>query len=54
MRSRLTTQVNNETALKLSKRAARVGMTRAEAFRFIALHGVASFLALLVGATKDR
>ena len=54
MKCKMTTIVNNETALKLSKRAARVGMTPREAFRYIIHYGVDSFLRLLVGATAQR
>jgi hypothetical protein len=54
MKAKISTEVNNETFLKLTNRARRVGMTPEEAFRFIALHGVDSFLRLLVGATKER
>lgn len=54
MKAKLATEVNNETYLKLKKRAMRIGMTPEEAFRLIALHGVASFLRLLVGATNGK
>lgn len=51
---RITTDINNETMLKLKKRAARIGITPAEAARVIATKGSAFFLGLLVGATKKR
>lgn len=54
MNSKLATVVNNETAIKLEKRAKRIGMTREEAFRYIAIHGPDSFLRLLVGATNGK
>lgn len=49
----ISTTVNNETMLKLARRAARVGMTPRDAFRVIATKGVQFFLAMLVGATKS-
>jgi antitoxin component of RelBE/YafQ-DinJ toxin-antitoxin module len=48
----LTTEINQETKLKLERRAARIGVTPEEAVRIIATKGVPFFLALLVGATK--
>lgn len=50
--ARLTTKLNHEDMLKLSRRAGRAGMTPAQAFRVIATKGVEFFLALMVGATK--
>lgn len=49
----ITTTINNETMLKLKRRAARVGMTPRDAFRLIATKGVRFFLTRLVGATKS-
>ena len=49
----ISTTINNETMLKLTRRAARVGMTPRVAFRMIATKGVQFFLARLVGATKS-
>ena len=49
----LSTTINNETMLKLTRRTARVGMTPRDAARVIATKGVKFFLALLVGATKS-
>ena len=49
---KLTTEINQETRLKLERRARRIGLTPEEAVRIIATKGVAFFLALLVGATK--
>lgn len=48
----LTTEINQETRLKLERRARRIGLTPEEAVRIIATRGVRFFLALLVGATK--
>ena len=48
----LTTEINQETRLKLERRARRIGLTPEEAVRIIATRGVHFFLALLVGATK--
>lgn len=48
----LTTEINQETRLKLERRARRIGLTPEEAVRIIATRGVQFFLALLVGATK--
>ena len=49
----ISTRINNETMLKLARRAARVGMTPSDAVRLIATKGVQIFLARLVGATKS-
>lgn len=49
---KLTTEINQETRLKLERRARRIGLTPEEAVRIIATKGVSFFLALLVGATK--
>ena len=49
---RLTTEINQETRLKLERRARRIGLTPEEAVRIIATKGVQFFLTLLVGATK--
>lgn len=49
----ISTTIDPETMLKLTRRAARVGMTPRVAFRVIATKGVQFFLALLVGATKS-
>lgn len=49
----LSTKIDPETMLKLTRRAARVGMTPRAAFREIATKGVRIFLARLVGATKS-
>lgn len=51
-RANLTTDINREDMRKLERRAARIGMSPAEAFRYIALNGVKNFLALMVGATS--
>lgn len=51
--ARLTTVLNREDMLKLSRRAERVGMTPTQAFRVIATKGVKFFLVLVVGATKS-
>jgi len=48
----LSTEINQETRLKLERRARRIGLTPEEAVRIIATKGVKFFLALLVGATK--
>lgn len=48
----LTTEINQETRLKLERRARRIGLTPEEAVRIIATRGVQFFLALLVGATR--
>lgn len=48
----LSTRINNETMLKLKRRAARVGMTPCDAVREIATKGVRFFLARLVAPTK--
>lgn len=48
----LTTEINQETRLKLERRARRIGLTPEEAVRIIATRGVPFFLALLVGATR--
>ena len=50
--AKMSTRINLEDMAKLKKRVARVGMTPNAAVRYIAKFGVASFLALLVGATK--
>ena len=50
--AKLTTTLNREDMLKLSRRAKRVGMTPVQAFHVIATKGVKFFLALMVGATK--
>lgn len=49
--SKISTCINNETMLKLKRRAERLGMTPSEAFRTIATKGPEFFLAMLVGAT---
>ena len=48
----LTTEINQETRLKLERRARRIGLTPEEAVRIIATRGVQFFLSLFVGATK--
>ena len=48
----LTTEINQETRLKLERRARRIGLTPEEAVRIIATRGVQFFLALFVGATR--
>lgn len=50
--STISTRLDNVTMLKLTRRAARVGMTPGEAFREIATKGPEFFLARLVGATN--
>lgn len=49
--SKISTCINNETMLKLKRRAERLGMTPSEAFKKIATEGPKFFLAMLVGAT---
>lgn len=49
----LITEINQETRLKLERRARRIGLTPEEAVRIIATRGVQFFLALLVGATNE-
>lgn len=49
----LTTEINHETMLKLTRRARRAGMTPKEAVKVIATKGVPFFLAKLVGATNE-
>ena len=49
---KLTTEINAETMIKLTRRARRAGMTPEEAVKIIATKGVRFFLAKLVGATK--
>ena len=48
----LTTELSNDTWIKLERRAKRLGLTAAEAARVIAVNGAEFFLAMLVGATK--
>lgn len=48
----ITTEINQETMLKLTRRAQRAGMTVNQAVEVIATRGVAFFLALLVAPTK--
>lgn len=48
----LTTEINQEDAIKLSRRAARAGLTVEQAVKVIATKGVQFFLGLLVGATN--
>lgn len=50
--AKLTTELNREDLMKLSRRAKRVGMTPSQAARVIATKGVKFFLALVVGATE--
>lgn len=50
--AKISTRINQETMLKLVRRARRAGMTPAQAVRVIATKGVSFFLSLLVGATK--
>lgn len=50
----ISTEINNETMIKLARRAARIGLTPEEAARVIATKGSAFFLNLLVGATKRK
>ena len=52
MQSKLETVVNNEIALKLKRRAAKVGMNPSQAMAYIARNGVKSFLALLIAPIK--
>lgn len=52
MATTISTELNREDMIKLTRRAARIGMSPQEAFRLIATKGVKFFLALLVGATK--
>lgn len=50
--AKLSTEINQETMLKLTRRAKRVGMTPEEAARVIVTKGVQFFLGLLVAPTK--
>ena len=50
--SEISTTLDPETMLKLTRRAARVNMTPPQAVQVIATKGVRFFLGLLVGATK--
>lgn len=50
----MSTEVSNDVMLKLERRAARIGLTAAEAARVIAVKGVEFFLGLLVGATNAK
>lgn len=49
---RLTTQIDEVTMLKLTKRARRAGVSVQRAVEIIATQGVNYFLRRLVGATK--
>lgn len=51
MKAKLSTELNRETMLKLTRKAARAGLTPQQAMRMIALRGVAFFCAHVVGAT---
>ena len=48
----LSTEINREDAIKLSRRAARAGLTPDQALKIIVTKGVQFFLGLLVGATN--
>lgn len=48
----ITTSVDNETSLKLARRAERVGMTPLEVVKILATKGVEFFLRELVAPTK--
>ena len=48
----ISTELNREDMIKLTRRAARIGMTPSQALRVIVTKGVKFFLALVVGATK--
>jgi hypothetical protein len=50
----ISTELNLEDKMKLTNRAAKLGMTPQQAFRVIATKGVKFFNALLVGATPPR
>lgn len=50
--ARITTEIDEVTMLKLSKRAERAGMSIPRALQIIATKGVDYFLRCLVGATK--
>jgi hypothetical protein len=49
----LSTELSNDTWIKLERRAERLGLTAAEAARVIAVKGAEFFLAMLVGATNS-
>ena len=48
----ISTRIDDVTMLKLTRRAARVGMSPGDAAREIAIKGPQFFLARLVGATN--
>lgn len=50
--SKLTTELNKETMLKLARRAARAGLTLEQAAKMIILEGKEIFLAKMVAPTK--
>lgn len=45
MKTRIATELNNETLLKLTRKAARVGLNPSEALKIIATKGVRFFFA---------
>lgn len=51
MEAKITTELNNETMLKLKRRAGRIGLSPSDAAKIIATKGVEFFLGKLVGAT---